>query len=208
LKFVVVGGRGHRLVGAKQPRRGRRQLVVDHAIFGASTKVDEPDIADTVKEVGYGAAAVPGWQEWREALKAQDTQLLVLLPHTDYNKRTLEIAATTLATHRGQVRHRRARRRSDCRALQLSSDKEQGRPTGFATPFARKGASVVFHSSTDLLNSHASELARRLVKELATAGRRRRMVSDALTEFRRKAVEEGWVLAFAISAFGDADWRV
>jgi hypothetical protein len=90
-----------------------------------------------------------------------------------------------------------------CRVTRSKDD-----PTGFATPFARKGASVVFHSSTDLLNSHASELARRLVKELATAGRRRRMVSDALTEFRRKAVEEGWVLAFAISAFGDADWRV
>lgn len=34
------------------------------------------------------------------------------------------------------------------------------------------------------------------------------MVSDALTEFRRQALRDGYTAALALAAFGDADWRV
>jgi hypothetical protein len=34
------------------------------------------------------------------------------------------------------------------------------------------------------------------------------MLSDTLAEFRRESVHDGMIVAFAISAFGDADWRL
>jgi hypothetical protein len=83
-----------------------------------------------------------------------------------------------------------------------------GDPAGFAERFALQGASAVFHSVADLRNVYATELARRLYGCLIRPGEPPRLVSDALAQFRREAVRDGYVFALAISALGDADWRI
>jgi hypothetical protein len=201
---------GHEVFGRRQPRRGQRELAVNRALFAASSRVDSADCAETVKAIGHNASAVKGWSEWQKELKAKDTELLVLLPHTDYAKRTLEVTKATL--RRGRIRegYVTGGRKVEpililfgCRTVGTSGD-----PSGFAMRFHQKGASAVFHSTTDLLNAHAAELARRLVKHLTNRGARPRLLSDSLTEFRREAVRDGYVVALGIAALGDADWKL
>lgn len=184
-------------------------LTVTRALFGASARVGAKDRAATVRALGHQAADVAGWDEWLQSLKAAATDLLVLLPHTDSGRATLEIRDVPL--ERGEIEEDYVTGDREevkpivilfgCRTAGTKSD-----PAGFAARFMQKGASVVFHSTTDLKNSHATELARSLTARLAQPGDE--MLSEALAAFRREALEKGYLAAFAIAAFGDADWRV
>jgi hypothetical protein len=201
---------GYQLVGSRQPRRGQRDLAVDHALLGASSRVTAADSAATVKALGPAAAAAENWTAWTTALEGKGAQLLVLLPHTDYKKATLEIGKSTLRRGRIGASHVTGGRDDHpvvilfgCRTTGTGGD-----PAGFAERFALQGASAVFHSVADLRNVYATELARRLYGCLVRPGQPPRLVSDALTQFRREAVRDGFVFALAISALGDADWRI
>ena len=134
----------------------------------------------------------------------------MLLPHTDYGGGTMEIERNRL--HRAKIEATYVTGLRDVKPLMLlfgcRTTGTAGDPAGFAARFMQKGACAVFHSSTDLRNVHATELARRLTGHLTGPRRRPRLLSDALTAFRREAVHDGMIVAFAISAFGDADWRV
>ena len=90
-----------------------------------------------------------------------------------------------------------------CRTAPTSDD-----PGGFATRFMQTGARAVFHSSTDLLNSHAVELAQRLAGRLVNPVDPPEPLSEAMTAFRRRAVADGYLAGLAIAWIGDADWRV
>jgi hypothetical protein len=201
---------GYELVGSAQPRRGQRDLSVDRVLLGASAKVAAADSAKTVASLGNGAAAAKDWTAWTAALEGGAAQLLVLLPHTDYRRATLEIGASTLRRGRIGSGHVTAGRDEHpvvilfgCRTTGTGGD-----PAGFAERFALKGASAVFHSLADLRNTYATELARRLSACLVRPGQPPRLISDALAQFRREAVRDGFVFALAISALGDADWRI
>lgn len=203
-------GAGYVLLSLDGPKPGHRDIVVKRTRLGASRRVDQEDTEALVKAIGKGAAVVTSWEQWRRALASKDTQLLVLLPHTDSQKNVLEIAGEPLK--RGRIEEPYVTGRRDVKPVVVlfgcRTGGTLGDPAGFAAVFMRKGASAVFHSSTDLLNVHATELARRLVLSLTRPGPRPQMLSDALTAFRRQAVREGLVAALAISALGDADWRI
>ena len=200
---------GHVLAAAKRTRRD--QIHIERALFGASRRVDAKDSATTVKALGHGATAVTSWEEWEQALAAQDTQLLVLLPHTDYADATLEIASKTLERGLIEESYVTGNRKGvspilvlfGCRTVGYAGD-----PAGYAARFIRHGAKAVFHSSTDLKNVHATDLARRLTGLLTEAGHDPRPLSDILAAFRREAIDDGMVVALGIAAFGDADLRV
>jgi hypothetical protein len=196
------------LLSRAQPRRGKRDLLVKRTVVGASRRVNDADRDATIGELK--AVAAKSWEEWKDALCAHDTQLLVLIPHTDYNKTTLEIADDALRRSRIEEPQVTGERKVSpvvmllgCRTTGKVDD-----PTGFSSRFMLKGARLVFQSSTDLLNVHATEFARRLGGEVIKANRKPKLVSDVLVAFRRSAVRDGFVAAFAISAYGDADWRI
>jgi hypothetical protein len=134
----------------------------------------------------------------------------VLCPHADYAKHALEIGNANLERGRIAPRYVTGGREVKpfvvlfgCRTAPTPDD-----PGGFAAHFQRTGARVVFHSSTDLLNAHAVELARRLASRLADGMHPPQLLSDAMTAFRRRAVADGYLAGLAIAAVGDADWRV
>ena len=184
-------------------------LMVNRIVFGASARVTAKDRAKTVRALGAQATAVESWDEWLQSLKAAPTELLVLLPHTDSAKATLEICDAT--RERGEIEEDYVTgEREDVNPIVIlfgcRTAGTKGDPAGFAARFMQSGASVVFHSTTDLKNSHATELARRLSARLAQP--RDEMLSEALAAFRREAVHDGYLAGFAIAAFGDADWRV
>ena len=83
----------------------------------------------------------------------------------------------------------------------------RGDPGGFASRFMMKDAAIVFHSLADLKAGHAAQMAERLVTLLRSA-RDHAAVSELLTTFRRDAVHGGLLAALAVSAYGDADWRL
>jgi hypothetical protein len=192
------------------PRANRRTLPLEHSVFAASSKVTEPRLGSAQKALEAGAKVVASWDDWVETLKGQDTQLLVLLPHTSYAEPSLEISRKTLERGRIEQRHVNGGRAVEpvvvlfgCQTLG-----NRGDPGGFAARFMAKKAAVVFHSLTDLRAGHAAMMAERLSALLRAPGREPRSLSELITEFRRAAVRDGLLAALAVSAYGDAEWRL
>jgi hypothetical protein len=201
---------GYLLLGKRQPRPGDRDVMIGRVLVGASSRIKAATCTELVKPFGASGAIAGNWEEWITQLRNVDTQLLVLLPHTDYASRSLEINDDRLRRSRIEAEYVTGNRDVapvvlllGCRTTGRADD-----PAGFATRFITKGARAVFHSSTDLLNVHATELAKRLIVGLTDRGRKPEFISETLAAFRREAVSEGWIAAFAIAAYGDADWRV
>jgi hypothetical protein len=196
-------------LGGDRPRAGRRGVRIDRIVVGASGRVDEADSAKLVTALA-GAVGAKNWRDLTTALSADDTQLLVLCPHADYEKFILEIGHANLK--RGRIAERYVTGGRDvkpfvvlfgCRTAPTSHD-----PGGFAARFMQTGARAVFHSSTDLLSSHAIELARRLASRLVDGTDPPQLLSEAMTAFRRRAVADGYLAGLAIASIGDADWAV
>jgi hypothetical protein len=200
---------GYLLCVADRPRTGRRDVRIDRIVVGASGRVDEVDSAKLVAALA-GAVSAKTWKDLTTELSADDTQLLVLCPHTDYEKLVLEIGRTNLT--RGRIAARYVTGGRDvkpfvvlfgCRTAPTPDD-----PGGFAARFIQTGARAVFHSSTDLLSSHAIELASRLASRLVGGVDPPQLLSEAMTAFRRQAVADGYLAGLAIAAIGDADWAL
>jgi hypothetical protein len=200
---------GNLVLGLGRPRPGKRDLVIERTLLAASRRVTQANRQAVVDELG--AASATSWQEWAATLASAETQLLILLPHTDYHRTTLEIADDKLERSHIEAEYVTGAHDDVAPVVLLFGCRTTGKsddPAGFAAAFMAKGARAVFHSSTDLLNVHASELARRLAGSFIRPGRRPQLLSEALATFRREAVHDGLLSAFAISAYGDADWRI
>ncbi|GEN80408.1 hypothetical protein [Actinotalea fermentans] len=206
---------GRQYLTTAAPVRGRSRLTVTRGALGASSTVAAKDVAAALAAL---AAVDPGvrragtWQEWTTALAAADTDLLVLVPHADVQRATLEISTATLARGRIEARHVTGGRDVRPVVLLLGCDTAGSAedPAGFATRFLARDAAVVVASLTMLGTGHAARLAGRLVTDLrAAAGDRRRTpVGDLVTACRRAAVADGLIAALAVAAYGDADWTI
>lgn len=209
------GADGRQYLTTAAPVRGRARLTVRHCALAASSKVSAKDAAATLAALAAGdpaARRAVTWDEWTAGLAAADTDVLVLLPHTDVARATLEISRTTLARGRIESRHVTGGRAVRPVVLLLGCDTAGSAddPAGFATRFLARDAAVVVASLTMLRTGHAARLAERLVAELRTAARDRRRTptGDLVTAFRRAAVADGLLAGLAIAAYGDADWTI
>lgn len=202
---------GRQVLTTAAPTR-RRRLAVTRAVLGASRKVTDADVRATLAELGEGTGRARTWQEWADLLAQADTDLLVLVPHTDVAAATLEISAQTLVRGRIEARHVTGGRPVHPVVVLLGCDTAGSAddPAGFATRFLARDAAVVVSSLTMLRASHAARLAQRLVAALreAAADRRREPLGDLVTAWRRAAVAEGLPAALALTAYGDADWTI
>ncbi len=194
------------------PTRRRRRLTVTRAALGASRKVTAADVAATLDALGAEAHRASTWAEWEATLAAADTDLLVLMPHTDETALTMEISSTTLRRGELEVTHVTGARDVRPVVLLLGCDTTGSvvNPGGFATRFLENDAAVVVSSLAKVRGAHAARLAQRLVTDLraAAADRRRTPLGDLVTAWRRAAVAEGWPVALALTAYGDADWTI
>lgn len=200
---------GAQIVLVGQPRAKRRTLSLERAVFGASAKVKPPALDAAVAALGLTAKTAAGWDQWEAALAEADTHLLVLLPHTNYADPSLEISSKKLLRGRIEQRYVTGGRQVEPVVVLFGcrTSGTRGDPGGFASRFMMKDAAIVFHSLADLKAGHAAQMAERLVTLLRSA-RDHAAVSELLTTFRRDAVHGGLLAALAVSAYGDADWRL
>lgn len=210
-----AGADGRQYLTTAAPVRGRARLTVRHGALAASSKVSAKDAAAALAALAAGDPAARRaltWEDWTAGLAAADTDVLVLLPHADVPKATLEISKATLARGRIEARHVTGGRGVRPVVLLLGCDTAGSGedPAGFATRFLARDAAVVVASLTMLRAGHAARLAERLVIDLRTAAsdRRRTPTGDLVTAFRRAAVADGLLAALAVAAYGDADWTI
>lgn len=207
-----AGADGRQHLTTAAPVAGRRRLTVRHGVLAASTRVSATDAAAALAALDGDARRATDWSAWIQALAATDTDLLVLLPHTNVAQATLEVSGATLARGRIEARHVTGGRGVHPVVLLLGCDTGGCRedPAGFATRFLARDAAVVLSSLTELHPRHAARLAERLATALrdAAADRRRTPVGDVVTAVRRAAVGDGLLAALGTAAYGDADWTV
>lgn len=207
-----AGADGRQHLTTAAPVDGRGRLTVRHGVLAASTRVSADDAAAALAALDGDARRATDWSAWTRALAANDTDLLVLLPHTNVAQATLEVSGTTLARGRIEARHVTGGRGVHPVVLLLGCDTGGCRedPAGFATRFLARDAAVVLSSLTELHPRHAARLAERLVTALrdAASDRRRTPVGDVVTAVRRAAVGDGLLAALGTAAYGDADWTV
>jgi hypothetical protein len=195
------------------PSKDRFKLKLDRAVVGVSTKVTKPSLETLLGALEAGVKPVTSWDGWVKAIEADDTQLLCLLPHTNYldtTSPTLEISKVTLMRGNIEERYVTGGRQVEPVVLLFGcrTTGTRGDPGGFASTFMANKAAVVFHSFTDLKAGHAALLAKRLTTLLRAPNRERQPLSVLLAEFRRAALADGLLAGLSISAYGDADWRL
>ncbi len=201
------------LVGAA-PKRGRRTLTVTKPVLAASDKVRPSDLSAAAKALGATGGKdlqpLAGWKEWEGAIRAVSPDLLVLMPHTDPEADTLEIAGKTLAG--GRIEPRYVVAAADLNPVVMLFGCDTGgftdNPAGYAARFMRARAGVVFSTLTMVKGSQASAMSRGLAETLMAPGRTPLPMGEVLRDFRREALRGGLLAALSVTAYGDADWKV
>jgi hypothetical protein len=190
--------------------RTRTPLTVRTALVAASSKVSDADMATVLDGLGDSATGVETWDAWKSALVSAARDLLVLMPHTDPQSKTMEISSTLLALSRVERFYVTGGNTASPIVVLFGCDTggSEEDPAGYAGRFMSKNAAVVFSTLTMLLNRHAAALSHELTSMLRDPDRDREPLGALTTRFRRECVQQGLLPALAVTAYGDADWTV
>lgn len=192
------------------PTADAHRLPVGAALVGASARVADADVAKAVNALAPSAVRALTWADWTHELAARPTHLLLLMPHCDVAKATLEISKTIL--DRGQIEFDYVTGGHPVTPIValFGCDTAGTRddPAGFATRFLTKQAAIVVTSLCPLLNKHSAALSQQLAAMLRDGARPEQSLGEFMTAFRRTALNAGLVAALAITAYGDNDWTV
>ena len=208
--LTAAGGTAFLLTAT--PTRKQRTLTITHAALAASAKVRPVDVGRTAEALGAGTTRVATWKEWAAALAATPTDLLVLMPHTDPAEHSLEIAGSKPTLRSGRIEARHVTGGKDVHPVVVlfgcDTAGSKDDPAGYATRFMAKGAAVVFSTLTMLLGRHAAAMSEQLATALLAEGRTEQPLGQVVATFRRDALRAGLISALAVTAYGDADWKV
>lgn len=201
---------GGNLLVLAAPRRARRRLSHRSTLVGASRRVPDQDVAAALAVFGDRVGRATSWEDWEKRIAATETDVLVLMPHTNPVQATLEIAGSELERGYLEREHVTGDHDTTPLVLLLGCDVTGTRedPAGYASTFMARSAAVVLGSLTMLAADHAAALAGRFGTLLLAPGRKPVPVGELVTSFRREAVRAGLPAALAVTAYGDADWTV
>lgn len=186
---------------------------VDTVVTDSSTRVLE---ALTLATAGHAGSA-DTWQGWMGAVTTSDPDLLLLLPHTDKdaaNIETLEIGADAIGVDRlgpDYVRDKDATVAPIVILLGCSTALPTMPFQSFVVKFRANGASVVIGTIATILGRHAAPAAEALIGAISDAAGSSTggsMLGEIVRDARRAMLSKGVVLALALTAYGDADWRL
>jgi hypothetical protein len=205
-----------------EPTSHRSKLsVLTTALGAASDRVDtvEAGGTDLVKaaltRVSTPNSWVAGWTEWQTTVGGADSTLLFAIPHTGPSggELAMELGGKFLARPDFDDTYvRRAGATGPGPLVVLLGCETRLAPIAyqdFASAFRLYGASIVISTVATVLGRHAVPVAVSLLDELkAWSARDGGTVGDAMTAMRRAMVAKGIVIAMALTAYGDADWRL
>lgn len=195
-----------------------RRLELGGIIFAASNEVNTPDhpneLADTIADMQAAATVYQAntWDEWIDLVKHHYPSLLVALPHnvesTPFQK--LQISANEdLALNRIRPEHV-APANADVWPVVLllgcNTANADVAYQDFVSEMRCAGAALVIGTLTYVLGPQAAKVAREFVVQIwestdsATVG-------EIMRQVRGRMLTQDNLMALAITAFGDADWR-
>lgn len=204
------------------PRRALRPL--DAALCASTHFVGERDrntLRDALTEHIATPTVVDDWDQWEQAVHA-NPPLLILIAHHDLDAGLdyLEIGDENLDEER-RWRFRPQLNEAlinpatiDPGPIVLLLGCETGRRIaetgygGLAGQFKDFHASLVLGTMAKILGRHAAPLAAELVAELTAIDTPDADFGTLLRRIRRRLLAHGILMAFALVAIGDAEWRL
>jgi hypothetical protein len=207
-----------------EPTTTRRELpLFGSALLGASSKVDTflegatKGVFDSLGQATDGHAGnVATWNDWTSSITSLDPALLLLLPHTAQDNaliETIEIGQDAVGVDRLDIPHVRnqAKELAPLVILLGCSTAVPSLPfQSFVIKFRSLGASVVIGTMATILGRHASPAAKALIAAIRTSADQPggATLGEVVRDARRTLLSNGVVMALALTAYGDADWRL
>lgn len=207
-----------------EPAGSRGLLHVFKAVVGgASSRADAVNTQGTAKVKAALVAISPGswvhdWEDWKARLTtfaSQDATLLFAIPHVDSvgGQPAMELGKQRLLRSDVDASYVRGPLGGSPGPLTVLLGCETHlapiRYQNFASAFRLFGAPVVMSTVATVLGRHAVPVALELLTQLQRWSQEEAgTVGDAMTTMRRNMVREGIVIALALTAYGDADWRI
>jgi hypothetical protein len=192
--------------------------TVASIVFSASDEVNAAyagEINDTISDMAKVASVhrASTWKEWGELVQGNDSALLVTLPHnvesSPFNK--LRISdAEDLPLNRIQPQYVMPAVAQQGPVMLLLGCNTANPAIGyqdFVNEMRSNGAALVIGTLTYVLGPQAARVARELVRQIGSAGNNGLTIGEIMRQVRARMLAEDNIMALAITAFGDADWR-
>ena len=186
-------------------------------IFAASQIVNEENADETARTVEDMATMLPvyhahTWQEWIDLVRSHYPALLIALPHNvesrPFNKLQIE-AAEDLALNRIRSDYIVPATVDVGPLMLLLGCNTANSAVGyqdFVNEMRCGGAAVVVATLTYALGPQAAPLAREFVRQIVSSGAQL-PIGEIMRRVRARMLARDSIMALAITAFGDADWR-
>jgi hypothetical protein len=208
-----------------EPGSGRRSIdALRGGLFAFHERVNKskPGTSDAVMTALSSTTQAPPvvaatWSDWEQAVASGHPTLLVLLSHTvqtSVDQPALEIGADQqlLCAYIGE-KHVAVDAPTPPIVLLLGCETAVNAVAfeNFVSAFHRKGAAIVVGTTATVLGYHAAAVAAELVTSLHAAVADDTVGStfgDVMRAARRDLVAKGYAMALALTAYGDADWKL
>ena len=186
-------------------------------IFAASDIVNEDNPDETTRTVEDMDAVLPvhhahTWKQLADLVGSHYPALLVALPHniesSPFNKLQIS-AAEELALNRIRPDYVVPATTDAAPLMLLLGCNTANSAVGyqdFVNEMRCEGAAVVVATLTYVLGPQAAPMAREFVRQIASAGTRL-TIGEIMRRVRARMLAKDNIMALAITAFGDADWR-
>lgn len=192
--------------------------AVSHVVLAASEEVNAErptqvyDTANDIRSQGLVVHEVADWDVWCDVLHENYPALLVALPHnvdTETGFPALRIGADKdLPLNRIETRHVTPVGTETGPVVLLlgcNTANPKVRYQDFVHEIRCKGAAIVVGTITYVLGSQAAPVATELVKRIHTG---KGLFGEVMQSVRARSLKKGNIMALAIVAYGDADWRL
>jgi len=213
-----------RYAPGREISRGRSLEPVElrSALYAATTKADE-DVAGPLKPTQYLAEEivkllgaenvlrVSTWEEWRDAVRDQRPQLLVVLGHTESarGEMNLQIGKDSWLKDpdvRADVLHAEGAPAPLVLLLACSSGVPRDPFGGLPAAFSAGGAAAVVATLTKMHGPHGAKAAAAVIKALLEASASGdQTLGAALTVARRRLVQDGLLDGLLLVSHGEID---